>query len=366
MDKTYRKLRYPHFKDLTGKTFHWWTVLKEAKRSRFGAIQWLCKCRCGKEGTITGGSLRSGDSKSCGCWKRGKYENDGGWIVISCKMCGKLRRAKIDPRQGSPKYCSYPCMYADKEALRAKAVISTAIRRTPESRAKTSAANRVRYQDPEQRRKTGEISHKVQAGWEWKEVLCVCGCGGTVRYKARTPRRKWSKNPRPSVPRFLHGHNTKTEEFRKWQSERVKKEMEDPARASQKRRDLYEGMERQLVPQYFSRPMQTVKDILTEMSIEFEGEWETGRWSCDFYLPTIHGVIEVQGDYWHCNPRIYPDGPINKSQRNRQRTDISKASYLENRGIRLLTIWEYDLKHTPSECQNRIEQFMHDESLSSK
>lgn len=31
--------------------------------------RWRCKCDCGNEITTTTGNLRSGDTKSCGCWK---------------------------------------------------------------------------------------------------------------------------------------------------------------------------------------------------------------------------------------------------------------------------------------------------------
>ena len=31
--------------------------------------RWVCKCDCGAEKIVTGGALRSGGSKSCGCLK---------------------------------------------------------------------------------------------------------------------------------------------------------------------------------------------------------------------------------------------------------------------------------------------------------
>lgn len=34
-----------------------------------GKSKWLCKCDCGKETTVSQGSLKSGNSKSCGCLK---------------------------------------------------------------------------------------------------------------------------------------------------------------------------------------------------------------------------------------------------------------------------------------------------------
>ena len=52
--------------DLTGKTFTRWTVLSFQGTSRKGSV-WLCRCACGTEKTVTGETLRNGQSKSCGC-----------------------------------------------------------------------------------------------------------------------------------------------------------------------------------------------------------------------------------------------------------------------------------------------------------
>lgn len=52
--------------DLTGQRFGKLEVLsfaEERKRNYF----WLCRCDCGQEKEINGGSLRAGKSKSCGC-----------------------------------------------------------------------------------------------------------------------------------------------------------------------------------------------------------------------------------------------------------------------------------------------------------
>lgn len=55
--------------DLTGKTFNRLKVKKEAGRDRWGQILWECECSCGsrKKVIATGGDLRRGNTKSCGC-----------------------------------------------------------------------------------------------------------------------------------------------------------------------------------------------------------------------------------------------------------------------------------------------------------
>ena len=58
-------------KDITGQTFGRWSVIKEVpERSPSRNVQYLCRCECGTERVLTGYMLRSGQSKSCGCYNR--------------------------------------------------------------------------------------------------------------------------------------------------------------------------------------------------------------------------------------------------------------------------------------------------------
>ena len=52
--------------DLTGQRFGRLTVIRYDHSEHSGA-HWLCKCDCGKEKVAAGYSLRSGNTKSCGC-----------------------------------------------------------------------------------------------------------------------------------------------------------------------------------------------------------------------------------------------------------------------------------------------------------
>lgn len=61
--------------DLTGQVFGWLTVLKQTEDrvtpSEKHLPMWLCQCSCGSEPKIISGhSLRSGTTVSCGCKKR--------------------------------------------------------------------------------------------------------------------------------------------------------------------------------------------------------------------------------------------------------------------------------------------------------
>lgn len=55
------------FKDMTGKVFGRLHVLRRAENDRYGNARWECMCDCGKEVIVLGRSLRSGNTRSCGC-----------------------------------------------------------------------------------------------------------------------------------------------------------------------------------------------------------------------------------------------------------------------------------------------------------
>ena len=54
--------------DLTGKKFSRWTVVERSKGAPTTKTFWLCICECGRKKLVRGDHLRSGRSRSCGCF----------------------------------------------------------------------------------------------------------------------------------------------------------------------------------------------------------------------------------------------------------------------------------------------------------
>lgn len=54
-------------RDLTGKKFDKWSVIKASGRNGSGNVMWLCECECGTRREVVGSNLRTGKSRSCGC-----------------------------------------------------------------------------------------------------------------------------------------------------------------------------------------------------------------------------------------------------------------------------------------------------------
>ena len=58
--------------NLTGQKFGRLLVLERTKNNSRNHAQWICQCDCGNTVTVTCASLRSGNTKSCGCTRKEK------------------------------------------------------------------------------------------------------------------------------------------------------------------------------------------------------------------------------------------------------------------------------------------------------
>ena len=67
----------------------------------------------------------------------------------------------------------------------------------------------------------------------------------------------------------------------------------------------------------------TVRIWLQKQEVEFTQEYSLGSYFYDFRIRNL--LIEVHGDYWHCNPQIYNE-PISATQKRNLINDSLKFS----------------------------------------
>lgn len=94
---------------------------------------------------------------------------------------------------------------------------------------------------------------------------------------------------------------------------------------------------------FFRKPSKIhlkVKAFLDSLSIVYSEEHHLVYYSLDFGFPELKICIEVQGSYFHVDPRIYPNGPIDKIQRRNYGRDIAKRKFLSSLGWKIIEVWE--------------------------
>ena len=100
-----------------------------------------------------------------------------------------------------------------------------------------------------------------------------------------------------------------------------------------------------------------VRKLLDKINIQYE-QWSrleiNSKWEFDFMIKNSNILLEVQGDYWHCNPRVYKDGPINEWQKYSRRRDYMKRKYAKNKNYKLIYVWEKDINENNEEFFNKL------------
>jgi very-short-patch-repair endonuclease len=80
----------------------------------------------------------------------------------------------------------------------------------------------------------------------------------------------------------------------------------------------------------------------------FKNNIRVGKYTADFFNDTNNKIIEIHGDYWHCNPSLYNSDFFNKSinmtSKEKWEYDINRNKYLENKGYEVYVIWEKQLQ----------------------
>ena len=83
---------------------------------------------------------------------------------------------------------------------------------------------------------------------------------------------------------------------------------------------------------------------LEELGIAFDRQRYLGPFRVDAYIPDSKMVIECLGDYWHSNPRRFPNGPVSVPQKEIAVRDQTRRMWLKDHGFRLVELWECDIK----------------------
>lgn len=98
--------------------------------------------------------------------------------------------------------------------------------------------------------------------------------------------------------------------------------------------------------------------------IGFEPQFPYGKYIIDFKIGDF--LIELFGDYWHCNPQIYKE-PISTSQKRKLRIDKEKEIFIKhNREFKYAWIWETDFRRNKIEAMADLIKILKGEEYATK
>ena len=90
-----------------------------------------------------------------------------------------------------------------------------------------------------------------------------------------------------------------------------------------------------------------INEFIKPLGVEYQEQYylkEIHQY-CDIYIPSKNLIIEYDGDFWHCNPNKYPDGPKYEYQVKHIEKGNIKNQYCNDNNINILRIWESDAKN---------------------
>jgi hypothetical protein len=74
----------------------------------------------------------------------------------------------------------------------------------------------------------------------------------------------------------------------------------------------------------------------------------------------ISFIIEVDGGYWHSDPRLVNEKKLTPTQKHNKFVDFVKDKWCDLHGIPLLRIWEEDIRKNPKLVFEKIDMYLTD------
>ena len=109
------------------------------------------------------------------------------------------------------------------------------------------------------------------------------------------------------------------------------------------------------------------RDFLDKLGVKYIYQYEAkdiGRWY-DFaiFLDESSGMTpgsmilaEIDGSYYHSDPRLVKESEMNPMQKHNKRVDKHKDEWALMHGIPLIRIWEKDIRENPNQVMEMLKK----------
>lgn len=102
------------------------------------------------------------------------------------------------------------------------------------------------------------------------------------------------------------------------------------------------------------------KNFLDKLGVKYIRQFKAesiGRYF-DFRIIPNGPIIEINGGYWHGDPRLYEEKDLNKIQIKTQRIDEYKRKWALIHCIPIYYFWEYDIHNNPNKVMNELKNIL--------
>lgn len=126
-------------------------------------------------------------------------------------------------------------------------------------------------------------------------------------------------------------------------------------------RDFLDANGINYVYQYYAREIGRWFDFaITADKRVFEKEEKDGLMSVKQDDPRFHCdlIVEVDGSYFHSDPRVVKEDKLNPMQKHNKFVDKLKDQYAGMHCITLVRFWEYDIRNNPQKVMEELKKYI--------
>ena len=106
------------------------------------------------------------------------------------------------------------------------------------------------------------------------------------------------------------------------------------------------------------------KQILDKLGVDYQYQFKAesiGRYF-DFRIGENGPIFEVNGGYWHSDPRLYEGKELTPTQKKNKRVDKLKKKWADEHKIPIYYFWEKDINDNPKKIMEEIKQILEKEN----
>ena len=100
------------------------------------------------------------------------------------------------------------------------------------------------------------------------------------------------------------------------------------------------------------------KEFLDKLGVQYQYQFKAesiGRYF-DFYITPCNLIIELNGSYWHSDPRLYEGKELTPTQKKNKRVDRDKKKWADEHRIPIIYIWEKDVNENPKKVMDELKR----------
>lgn len=100
------------------------------------------------------------------------------------------------------------------------------------------------------------------------------------------------------------------------------------------------------------------KEFLNKLGVKYQTQFKAediGRYY-DFYIPSCNTLLEIDGGFWHSDPRLYEGKELTPTQKKNKKVDKFKDKWAKEHKIPLIRIWEHDINNSPEQVLEMLKK----------